>query len=51
MATKLARVDLTKGDVEKKVKQECDRQENAGFRLAAAFESQFQLVLIFQSST
>lgn len=48
MATRLFRIDLTQPNIEDRVSNKCDAQSNQGYRLAAAFEAENRLVLIFQ---
>ena len=49
--TQLERVNLTTPDAPAKIKDACDTQGQEGRRLAAAFETQNQVVLIFQAAS
>ena len=51
MSTTLKRVDFRKRGATKKIKEECDKQERLGRKLAAAFTLDMQVVLVFQSTS
>ena len=52
METQTKRIDLTAGgNLDQKIKDTCDLLAGDDFRLAGCFESQNQLILIFQRST